>query len=125
MFSDATVPISTGPILRAEIRDLECRFGVVAWFGFHTRRWWALAEGRLVEAATPAGLADAVIAIRGVEVFPSQNDRPDGEPGRQRQVSPAHHHRARRRVRPSSRPGRGHVGLDAPEAITDTEGGVH
>ena len=50
MLSDVTVPIDTRPIVRAEIQDLAGRFGVVAWFGFHTRRWWALVEGRLVEA---------------------------------------------------------------------------
>ncbi|GAA1792741.1 hypothetical protein GCM10009735_25800 [Actinomadura chokoriensis] len=69
--SDATTRIDVGPIHRAEVRELEQRFGVVAWFGFHTRRWWALVGDRLVEAATPAGLADAVMAVRGATTPPA------------------------------------------------------
>jgi hypothetical protein len=118
MLSDATVPIDTGPIVCAEIRDLERRFGVVAWFGFHTRRWWAVVEGRLVEAATPASLADAVMAVLGADVRRYQTARPSGEPRRPRRpVRPV-----RRRVRPPSRHRRARLGLDAPELTTDREG---
>ncbi len=124
MPSDATVPIDTGPIVRAEIRELECRYGVVAWFGFHTRRWWALVEGRLVEAATPAGLANAVVAVLGSAGRPSQHIRPCGESRRAGQVRPGRHQRFRRRIR-SPRRGRHGLGwLDAPGAISGMEGGV-
>ncbi len=124
MPSDATVPIDTGPIVRAEIRELECRYGVVAWFGFHTRRWWALVEGRLVEAATPAGLANAVVAVLGAAGRPSQHVRPCGESRRVGQVRPGRHQRFRRRIR-SPRRGRHGLGwLDAPGAISGMEGGV-
>lgn len=124
MPSDATVPIDTGPIVRAEIRELECRYGVVAWFGFHTRRWWALVEGRLVEAATPARLANAVVAVRGAAGRPPQHIRPCGDSRRAGQVRPGRHQRFRRRIR-SPRRGRHGLGwLDAPGAISGMEGGV-
>lgn len=61
---DVTARIDSRPIVRAEIHDLQRRFGVPVWFGFHTRRWWALVEDHLVEAATPARLGDAVMAER-------------------------------------------------------------
>lgn len=119
MLSDVTVPIDTGPLVRAEIRELERRFGVVAWFGFHTRRWWALVDGRLIEAATPAGLADAVMAVRGVAGRPSQHV----QARRVGQARPGHHQRVRGHLRS---PGRGRHGPrwpDVPGAITNTEGG--
>lgn len=64
MAPDTTTRLDVGPIQRAEIRDLQARLGVVAWFGFFTRHWWALDGNRLVEGASPARLADAVIAAR-------------------------------------------------------------
>lgn len=124
MLPDATVPIDTGPLIRAEIGELERRFGVVAWFGFHTRRWWALVDGRLVEAATPAGLADAVMAVLGTAGRPSQHVRPHGESRHVGQVRAGRHQRVRRRMR-SLRRGRHGLGWpDGLGAITDTEGGV-
>lgn len=64
MASDVTARFDAGPIQRAEIADLQRRLGVLAWFGFSTRRWWALDENRLIEGANPARLADAVMAAR-------------------------------------------------------------
>jgi hypothetical protein len=124
MLPDATVPIDTGPILCAEIRELERRFGVVAWFGFHTRRWWALVDGRLVEAATPAGLADTVMALLGAAGRPSQHVRPRKESPGAGRVGSGRHQRVRRRMRS---PERGRHGPGWPGvlgAITNTEGGV-
>lgn len=124
MLPDVTIPIDTGPLIRAEIGELERRFGVVAWFGFHTRRWWALVDGRLAEAATPAGLADTVMALLGAAGRPSQHVRPcGGSPGVGR-VRSGRHQRARRRMRSSRRGRRGPGWPDVPKAITDTEGGV-
>lgn len=96
--SDATTRIDVGPIHRAEIRELEQRFGVVAWFGFHTRRWWALVGDRLVEAATPAGLADAVMAVRGAATPPAR-------PWRKSPTRPGLHQRPRRQGRSLRRSG--------------------
>lgn len=63
--ADDTARFDVTPIRRAEIRDLEARFHVTAWFGFHTREWWALVDGaRLVGASTPARLGEAVMAAR-------------------------------------------------------------
>ncbi|MFC4913192.1 hypothetical protein [Actinomadura gamaensis] len=31
--------------------------GVLIWHGKHTRRWWAMAGGRLIEASDPRELA--------------------------------------------------------------------
>lgn len=61
---DDTAALDADPIQRAEIRDLQTRFGVVAWFGHFTRHWWALDDNRLVEGANPARLGDAVMAAR-------------------------------------------------------------
>ena len=124
MLADVTVPIDTGPIVHAEIRDLACRFGVVAWFGFHTRSWWAVVEGHLLEAATPAGLADAVMALLGADVRPSRTGRPieARQPGRpKRNVRQG---RTRRRRRPPSRRWRERLGLFAPASTTDRKGGI-
>lgn len=59
-----TAGLDPAPIRGALIAELRDRYGVVAWFGFHTRRWWALAEDRLVEAETPDRLVGAVMAAR-------------------------------------------------------------
>lgn len=60
-----TARIDVTPIQRAEVAELQARYGVTAWFGFHTREWWALVDGsRLVEAPTPARLGEAVMAAR-------------------------------------------------------------
>ncbi|MFF5263959.1 hypothetical protein ACFY4C_33955 [Actinomadura viridis] len=37
---------------RAAIRYLHTEYGVIAWYGRATRRWWAAAGGQLVDAAT-------------------------------------------------------------------------
>lgn len=66
MAAAVTGRIDPAPIQRAEITDLEARLGVTAWFGFHTRRWWAIDDDRLVEGATPDRLADAVMTARRV-----------------------------------------------------------
>ncbi|GAA1883765.1 hypothetical protein GCM10009736_59660 [Actinomadura bangladeshensis] len=116
MLADVTVPVDTGPLIRAEIGELERRFGVVAWFGFHTRRWWALVEGRLVEAATPAGLAEAVMAVRGAGGRSSQHVRPCGESRRVGQGRPPRHQRVRRRMRSPRRGGRGPGGRTCLES---------
>jgi hypothetical protein len=65
MPADDTVRIDVQPIHRAEVAELQARYGVTAWFGFYTREWWALDGGRLVEAPTPARLGEAVQAARG------------------------------------------------------------
>ncbi|MFD0686828.1 hypothetical protein [Actinomadura fibrosa] len=61
---DETVAIDVKPIHDAEARDLRARFGVIAWFGFYTRHWWALTDRALVEAPNPIGLAEAIVAAR-------------------------------------------------------------
>lgn len=42
--------------------------GTVVWFGYYTRRWWAVAwlagDWRLIEAPTPDGLVHALIDRR-------------------------------------------------------------
>jgi hypothetical protein len=35
----------------------QCFPSVITWFGASTGHWWALADGRLIEAATPTELA--------------------------------------------------------------------
>ncbi|GAA4238999.1 hypothetical protein GCM10022254_57290 [Actinomadura meridiana] len=62
--TDATVRLDVAPIQRAEIRELERRYGVRARFGFFTREWWALDGDRLVTAATPDRLGEAVMLAR-------------------------------------------------------------
>lgn len=54
------------PIRRAEARRIEARYGAVVWFGYFTRRWWALVDRQyLVHGATPDMLGDAIMAARG------------------------------------------------------------
>lgn len=62
--ADDTTALDPTPIRDAEIAELQARYGVTAWFGFHTRHWWALDEDRLVEGATPDRLVSAVMAAR-------------------------------------------------------------
>ena len=62
--ADVTAALDPTPIQRAEVAELRARYGVTAWFGFHTRRWWALDDDRLIEGATPDRLASAVMAAR-------------------------------------------------------------
>lgn len=82
-------------------RELEASFpGVRAWLGEYTGHWWALANGRLVEAATPRLLADKVrkaLAVR--RTVPSQGAAvaQASRPGRE-SASPAHARAKRRRL---------------------------
>lgn len=40
----------------AAVDRLKARFGVPVWFGSHTRRYWAILGGQLVEATDAAEL---------------------------------------------------------------------
>ncbi|MFC6885401.1 hypothetical protein [Actinomadura yumaensis] len=56
-------------IRAATARGLQEQFpGVRAWYGESTKSWWALVPGRdgprLLEAPTPQGLRDAIMAER-------------------------------------------------------------
>ncbi|MBT2207031.1 hypothetical protein [Actinomadura sp. NEAU-AAG7] len=61
---DGTAQLDATPLHRAEIQRVESCFpGTHAWFGHHTRRWWAYVpwpEPGLVEAANPDALMDEV-----------------------------------------------------------------
>lgn len=46
-------------------RALAHQYGVTAWFGHHTREWWALVDGRLlVWARCPEQLGRVIVAAR-------------------------------------------------------------
>ncbi|WP_433464354.1 hypothetical protein [Spirillospora sp. CA-128828] len=65
MAADDTVRIDPVPIRVAEARRIEDRYGGVVWFGYWTRRWWALVdEQALVHGATPTRLGEAIVAVR-------------------------------------------------------------
>lgn len=60
-----TATFSVEPIHRAEAARLREQYGVEAWFGHHTRKWWALVDRRtLVEGMTPERLGEAIVAAR-------------------------------------------------------------
>ncbi|WP_147339500.1 hypothetical protein [Actinomadura spongiicola] len=47
------------------VRALEYRYGVCAWHGPYTGRWWAMVDGRcLVEADTPGQLGERIVSAR-------------------------------------------------------------
>ncbi|MBC6464176.1 hypothetical protein [Actinomadura alba] len=52
----------------AAVAALRKHFGLPCWYGPHSRRWWAFIpigeRGRLVEAATPQELAEAISRAR-------------------------------------------------------------
>ena len=50
---------------RAEARRLQARYGVLVWWGPHTREFWAMVDRtRLVEGATPEALGQAILTAR-------------------------------------------------------------
>jgi hypothetical protein len=56
-------------------RALEERFpGVRAWYGLSTRSWWALEDGRLIEAATAEHLAEQIAWTRRRRLLASPQD---------------------------------------------------
>ncbi|MBO2456547.1 hypothetical protein [Actinomadura violacea] len=60
-----TATFSAEPIHRAEADRFRELYGVTAWFGHHTRKWWALVDQRdLVEGTTPERLGEAIMAAR-------------------------------------------------------------
>ncbi|TDD76213.1 hypothetical protein [Actinomadura rubrisoli] len=60
-----TATIDVTSICEAEARELERRYGVVAWWGIFTCAWWALVDRTwLVEAPTPARLGEQILAAR-------------------------------------------------------------
>ncbi|GAA4238982.1 hypothetical protein GCM10022254_57200 [Actinomadura meridiana] len=74
MGADDTTRINIESIHQAEIYDLENRFGVIAWFGHHTRHWWALDGDHLVEARTPDRLGEEIMGARWSD---AQRQAPD------------------------------------------------
>lgn len=53
------------PIQEDTAQALARKYGVLVWFGHHTREWWALVDGRvLVGARCPERLSWAVAAAR-------------------------------------------------------------
>ncbi|QBI55776.1 hypothetical protein [Streptomonospora litoralis] len=60
----ARTPVALpAPDARAQAHRLKARFpGATCWHGTHTRTWWATLPGlpHLIEAPTPAALADAL-----------------------------------------------------------------
>ncbi|GAA2302299.1 hypothetical protein GCM10010402_71600 [Actinomadura luteofluorescens] len=61
-----TAVIDPVPIRVLEARRIEARYGATAvWFGYFTRRWWALVDlVWLVEGKTPDRLGEAIVAAR-------------------------------------------------------------
>ncbi len=68
--------MSLGPLEAAAVSDvrpiqndmtqvLARKYGVLVWFGHHTREWWALVDGRvLVGARCPERLGRAIASVR-------------------------------------------------------------
>ncbi|MFA1541023.1 hypothetical protein [Actinomadura monticuli] len=60
-----TAVIDVRPIQKDSAQALALKYGVLAWFGHHTREWWALVDGRvLVGARCPERLGQAIAAVR-------------------------------------------------------------
>ncbi|TDC87431.1 hypothetical protein [Actinomadura sp. 7K507] len=60
-----TAVIDVRTIREDTTRALAQRYGVIAWFGHHTREWWALVDGRLlVGSRCPEQLGRAILAAR-------------------------------------------------------------
>ena len=60
-----TAVIDVRPIQEDTARALAQRYGVIAWFGHHTREWWALVDSRLlVGSRCPEQLGRAILAAR-------------------------------------------------------------
>ena len=60
-----TAVIDVRPIQEDTAQALAQRYGVIAWFGHHTREWWALVDGRvLIGARRPEHLGQAILAAR-------------------------------------------------------------
>lgn len=58
-----TVAVPAPPATTEQIQQ---RYGVMAWYGHHTRGYWALVDGEgLVEAPDAAGLGPQITAARG------------------------------------------------------------
>ncbi|MEU8123915.1 hypothetical protein AB0C21_34845 [Spirillospora sp. NPDC049024] len=59
-------PPDPDPSRTRTIADLHARFGVVCWWGAHTKEWWALIPGaarwRLVNAPASEALAETIAA---------------------------------------------------------------
>jgi hypothetical protein len=60
-----TPPPDPDPSRARTIAELHARFGVISWWGTHTKEWWALIPGgtqwRLVNAPTPDTLTQAIL----------------------------------------------------------------
>jgi hypothetical protein len=63
--SNGRPPVPSAGQERAMIRGMARTYGVMAWYGRATRRWWAVCGGRLVEGERPELLEEAVIRARG------------------------------------------------------------
>ncbi|WP_141585869.1 hypothetical protein [Actinomadura sp. WMMA1423] len=63
-------PPDPDPSRTRTIADLHARFGVICWWGAHTKEWWALVPGaarwRLVSATASEELAETIIAVHAV-----------------------------------------------------------
>ncbi|WP_433472144.1 hypothetical protein ACQPZP_25005 [Spirillospora sp. CA-142024] len=63
-----TPPPDSDPSRARTIAELHARFGVICWWGTHTKEWWALIPGgtrwRLVNAPDPDALARIILADR-------------------------------------------------------------
>ncbi|WP_433465686.1 hypothetical protein [Spirillospora sp. CA-128828] len=60
-----TAVIDPEPIRAVEARRICDQYGAVVWFGYFTRRWWALVDQHaLVQGATPDRLGQAIMAAR-------------------------------------------------------------
>ncbi|SFQ34465.1 hypothetical protein SAMN04489713_1285 [Actinomadura madurae] len=63
-----TPPSAPDPIRARTIAELHARFGVISWWGTHTKEWWALlpsgTQWRLLNAPTPAALTEAILHAR-------------------------------------------------------------
>lgn len=63
-----TPPSDPDPIRARTITDLHARFGVISWWGTHTKEWWALlpagTQWRLLNAPTPDALTEVILHVR-------------------------------------------------------------
>jgi hypothetical protein len=63
-----TPPPDPDPSRARVIAELHARFGVISWWGTHTREWWALIPGgtqwKLVNGPDPAALTRAILNVR-------------------------------------------------------------
>lgn len=77
---DDTAVIDVQSIQEDSARFLGREHGVLAWFGHHTREWWALVDGWvLVGARCPEQLGRAIVEARGRNVAASSQSRGGAE----------------------------------------------